>query len=272
MVNLSLADRIDALIRFFLYILIFWLPYSPAVVECCVVISVILWLIKRSVILTRQRGFARILKGGLSGFLKNIKPESTFLNKPIAFFLFACILSVTSSAFFVQSLHNFLTKTLEWFIIYFLVVEVFKDKKHVYIAFAIFMFTAFSTVIDSLVQMYITHKDIFFGYTIEPGGRATAGFKTPNGLGGYLTGVIPVLFAWVLLGKQEFCYRLIVLLILSLSVWSLIITFSRGAWIGVFFGGMFLLFSVLFPKKRLKIYFSLGLLWVTIFLCISFLL
>ena len=270
MSNSLLVKRIDASIRFFLYILIFWLPYSPAVIESCVIICFILWLIKRGIILTSQKGSARTLKEGLSGFLKGIKPESTFLNKPIAFFLSACILSVTSSTFFAQSLHNFFTKTLEWFIIYFLVVEVFKDKKHIYIALTIFIFTTFSTVMDSLVQFYITHKDIFLGHVIDPGSRATAGFKTSNGLGGYLAGVIPGLSAWILLGKQKFRYRAITLLILLLTVWSLIVTFSRGAWIGAFFGGMFLMLFVLFPKGRLKFYFSLGLLWATIFLCISF--
>jgi len=131
--NLLSVERIDALIRFFLYILIFWLPYSPAVVESCVIICIVLWLLKRGILLTRKRNFSEV------------KPEATFLNKPIVFFLLACMLSVTSSAFFGQSLHNFFTKTLEWFIIYFLVVEVFKNKKHIYIALAVFIFTAFST-------------------------------------------------------------------------------------------------------------------------------
>lgn len=264
-----MVDRIDSLIRIFLYILIFWLPYSPAVIESCVIICFILWLIKRGVIVTSPKRSARTPKERLSGFLKDIKPEPTFLNKPIAYFLFACILSVTSSAFFAQSLHNFLTKTLEWFIVYFLVVEVFKDKKHIYIALAVFTFTAFSTVLDSLVQFYMTYKDIFYGRVIDPGSRATAGFRTPNGLGGYLTGIIPVLAAWIFWGKQKAFYRLAVLLIFLLMIWSLMITFSRGAWMGVFFGGMFLLFLGLFPKKRLKLYFSLGIIFAAIALGIS---
>jgi len=263
MSNLSLSDRIDSLIRVFLYILIFWLPYSPAVIESCVVICLILWLFKRGILLGQK-------KWELSA-LKDVKPESTFLDIPIALFLFVCILSVTSSAFFAQSFHNFLTKTLEWFIIYFLVVEVFKDKKHIYIAIGIFIFTAFSTVLDSLVQFYITHKDIFLGYVIEPGGRATAGFKTSNGLGGYLTIFIPGLFAWVLLGNQKYMYRLGASFILAISIWSLTISFSRGAWIGVFFGGIFLLLSVLFLKKRHQFYFFFGLLLVIISFCVSFL-
>lgn len=266
------ANKIDTFIRLFLYILIFWLPYSSAVVESCVIACVILWMVKRSILLTGQIKQEDTLSRKLSGFLRGIKPESSFLNKPIVFFLLACILSVTASAFFRQSLHNFFTKTLEWFVVYFLVIEVFKDKKHIYIALGVFLFTAFSTIIDSLVQFHLTYKDIFSGQVIEPGGRATAGFKTSNGLGGYLALLVPGLSAYLLLGKQSFRTRLITLLILTLAVWSLIITFSRGAWVGAFLGGMFLLFFILSPKKKVNMYFSLGLLWATVFLCIAFLL
>ena len=263
------ANRIDGIIRLFLYILIFWLPYSPAVVESCVITCVILWIIKRSILLAKQIGQEDTLNKKLSGFLRGIKPESSFLNKPIAFFLLACILSVTASAFFNQSLHNFFTKTLEWFVVYFLVIEVFKDKKHIYIALGIFLFTAFSTAIDSLIQFHLTYKDIFSGQVIEPGGRATAGFKTSNGLGGYLTLLVPGLLACLLFGKKSFRTHLIIFLIFVLAVWSLIITFSRGAWTGVFFGGVFLLGFALFPKRKLNMYFFLGLLLVVALFCMT---
>ncbi|MCK5083768.1 MAG: O-antigen ligase family protein, partial [Candidatus Omnitrophica bacterium] len=134
------------------------------------------------------------------------------------------------------------------------------------------MFTAFSTVLDSFIQYYITGKDIFLGHAIELRSRASAGFRTPNGLGGYLTIFLPGLLAWVLLANQKYRYRLGTSLILVLSMWSLVITFSRGAWIGIFFGGMFLMLCVLLPKKRLHIYFSLGLLWATVILLITFIL
>ena len=157
MSNPRLVDRIDSSIRIFLYILIFWLPYSPAVVESCVILCLILWILKRSIMLASSRNIFRSFGGTLNVILKAFKPESTFLNKPIGFFLIACILSVTSSAFFAQSFHNFLTKTLEWFIIYFLVVEVFKNKNHIYIVLGIFMFTAFSTVLDCRRQVGLLH-------------------------------------------------------------------------------------------------------------------
>lgn len=269
MTNSTVVDRVDAFIRFFLYILIFWLPYSPAVVETCVIFILMLWLLKRGILLAEIKGPAKTVREKLFRLFKGIKPESSFLNKPIGFFMLACILSVTGSAFFEQSLRGFFTKTLEWFIVYFLVIEVFKDKRHVIIALGILIFTAFSTGIDSLVQFYITHKDIFLGHVIEPGDRPSAGFKTPNGLGGYLTGIVPGLSAWVLLGKQKFSYRVVASFILLLLTWSLILTFSRGAWFGTFLGGTFLLFLILFPGKRSHIYLSLGMFGAVIFLSLA---
>ena len=200
----------------------------------------------------------------LCSILSVFKPKDTFLNRPIAFFLLACLLSAAGSAFWGPSLHNFFTKTLEWFIVYFLTVEVFQRKKHIYIAISVFAFTAFSTVIDGLVQFYITNKDIFNGHVIEPGSRATAGFKTPNGLGGYLTIFIPGLLAWILLGKQKLPYIIISITALFLSIWSLMVTLSRGAWIGVVFGVAFMLFFVLLPPKKAEFNLSLGLAGVTL--------
>jgi len=268
--NSILVERIDALIRVFLYILIFWLPYSPAVIETCVIICIMLWFVKRCILLSSTKDSSGTLKGKFICILKAFKPESTFLNIPIGLFLFACILSVTSSAFFTQSFHNFLSKTLEWFIIYFLIVEVFNNKRHIIIALGIFLFTAFSTVLDSLYQFYISGEDIFLSHNIVLGSRATAGFKTANGLGGYLTIFLPGLLTWVLLGNQKLWHRLGLSFILALSFWSIVITYSRGAWIGIFFGVTFLIFTMISPNKRRNIYLSLGLLWATIILFIAF--
>lgn len=261
--------KIDSAIRFFLYVLIFWLPYSPAVVEICVIVSLVFWIIKRGILASQRSTLAAA--PGLLGYLKAFQPIPTILNAPTAFFLAACLFSVIGSAFFEQSLHNFLTKTLEWFIVYFLVLEVFHNKKHIYIFIFIFIFTSLATVFDSIIQFYFTHRDLFLGHTILPGDRPTAGFKTPNGLGGYLTLVMPVSFAVIFLEKKTYPYRLLGWVMFLLACWSLILTFSRGAWVGTLFGGLFMLLTFLFYRQKLKFYFSLGFLLTTVFLYVLFL-
>jgi len=228
-----LGEKIDWTIRFFLYVLIFWLPYSSAVIEVCVIASLILWIIKR--LITIKPGST-----DLPGLVDAFKPASSPINGAIGLFLYACLISIASSVFIEQSWHNFLTKTLEWFIVYFLVLEVFTKKRHIDIALGIFLITAGSTVLDSLVQFYITHKDIFFGHILQQGARVTASFRTPNGLGSYLTILIPLLGAFCLSREVTKLRRVGCAVLLALSIWSVILTFSRGSWVGIGCGIIFL--------------------------------
>ncbi len=254
-----MPERIDAIIRFFLYVLIFWLPYSPAVVESCVVMSFVLWVVKRAIIIGQQKRFAaprphRIFYQCLKGF----NPAPTPLNQPIVFFLVFCLISAISSVLWRQSLPNFLTKTLEWFIVYFLVVEAFQKKTHIYIVLILFITTSLATALDSIIQAYVTHKDLFLGHSITLGGRPTAAFKTSNGLGGYLTVAMPAIFAAILFKSKNLPYRALVLVTFSFMLWSLMLTSSRGAWMGTLLGGILMLFIFFFHRQKTKLYFSLG--------------
>jgi putative inorganic carbon (HCO3(-)) transporter len=244
-----LPERIDAVIRFFLYVLIFWLPYSPAVIETCVIIGLILWILKRSI----------------AGKRPNIIP-ATPLNKPILFFLTVCILSASGSVFWQESLPNFLTKTLEWFIVYFLVIEAVTTRKHIYIILGVFLLTLVATALDSLIQYYLTYKDIFLGHVIEPGTRATAGFKTPNGLGAYLIVALPVVVAGIFKRNEDLRHRLLFSLLFFLLIWSLAVTFSRGAWVTAFLGIMVFVLMYMLIQRHSEFYLVSGILFVSILL------
>ncbi len=253
MLSSVIEDRFNWVIRFFLCLMIFWLPYSPAVIETSVIIGLILWIVKRTI----------------AGKRPNIIP-ATPLNKPIFFFLIVCVLSAAISAFWRESLPNFLTKTLEWFIVYFLVIDAVTTRKHIYIILCVFLLTLVATALDSLVQYYVTYKDIFLGHVIEPGARATAGFKTPNGLGAYLTGAIPIVLAWVFRKDTRLRYRLVIALLLVLLVWSVTVTFSRGAWLTVFLGAMFFTLLYGFHRRHLEFYCTFGLLLILVTLLLLF--
>jgi len=178
---------------------------------------------------------------------------SSYLNKIIYWFIFVCVLSSLGSPFMGSSLSNFVTKQLEWFVIFFLVLEVFTEKKHFKILFIVFLVTSCSTALDALWQFHFSGKDIFLGRVIDLGSRATAGFKTPNSLGGYLEIVIP--FFSVLFMKSHFIKldSKVKGFLLGLLFWSIVITFSRGAWLGTAVGlgsVIFLLRSPTFINKK----------------------
>jgi putative inorganic carbon (HCO3(-)) transporter len=246
MPNARISDSLDAVIRFFLYLLIFGLPYSPAVVEICIGASFFIWCLKRAWLYC-QNTFrsALTLPRRFFLFLEAFKPQTTFLNPSISFFLLICLLSVGASAFREVALRGFLTKTLEWFVVYFLVVEVFQKRRHFQVALSVFLLTTFATLVDGLVQSYITQKDIFYGQALERG-CVTAAFKHPNSLGAYLTFVLPITLSLCLVkGKRKGLKGLFVL-IFVLSLWVAALTSSRGAWLGMLLG----LFLFLWFWKR----------------------
>jgi len=250
--DISISDRIDGVIRFFLYALMFWLPYSTAAVEVCVSASLILWVIKR-VIVCDFASFKNLTvqKKGVK-FLEAFKPKSSFLNIPILCFLVVCLLSSAGSIVPGIALRGLLTKTLEWFIIYFLIIEVFTQRKYILIALAVFLFSALATCLDSIVQFHFTHKDIFRGRTIVPGDRAVGPFSRPNSLGGYLTFVVPLVFSFILFFKDKLSRRFCASIFLIISLWSAIVSFSRGAWIGVG-AGIFLSLSLITKKLIIQL-------------------
>ena len=248
----KLAGRFDAAIRFFFYLLIFWLPYSIAVVETAVTISIILWLVKRCLLNSWQEWRRLALKDKLSQLWKTFRPAPSFLDYPILYFLIICAISASVSHLRLMSLHGLFTKILEWFAVYFLIIEVFKTEKQIWLAVGILLFTTASTAIDSFVQFYITGKDIFLKNEISRGG-ATAGFSHANGLAGYLAGMVPLICSLLWLQHKEKKNFFLFVVILVLVMWSLILTLSRAAWTGVFGGIAVLLF---FIKRRVGFWFT----------------
>jgi len=255
-----LSCRIDAAIRFFLYLLVFWLPYSPAVVESCVVTALILWLVKRAMLFLSRVGIRKTLSEKLKIFLSAFKPPATILNQPIAFFLGACLVSLFGSFHIEQSIHGFFSKTLEWFVVYFLAVEVFTDTKHMATVLTIFLVTSLAMAGDGIIQFHLTGRDIFLGRIIpreDPLARsgATAAFKHANILGAYLTCAVPRAFTAIFCFSKNYL-KVLSSLTLVVSLWLLVITFSRGAWLAVASGFLFFLFLF----KREMFFAGLGVL------------
>ena len=239
----TITERIDSAIRFFLYLLIFWLPYSSAVVESCVISALILWIAKRIVIYDARDLPKSAIREKLTRLRKTFCPKENFLNRTIGFFIVACLLSVAGSSFFGHALRGFTTKTAEWFVVYFLVLEVFTKKKHLYIAAGILIFSALAVCLDGIYQFHISGKDIFNGIAITRGG-ATASFKHPNSLGGYLTIVVPLMFTFAFLRKNNKLAKLSFLVFFILSVWTAAVSLSRASWIGICASIFLLLFFI----------------------------
>ncbi len=233
-------NKIDSLIRFFLYLLIFWLPFGNAVIESCVGAAFFLWLVKRFVLIIFGTFKDLTFKERIQQFLNGFKVKNSFLNLPIVIFLYICLLSALWSRVPLHSLHGLISKILEWFVIYFLVLEFFTEKKHIIVALFVFLFSVTSVCVDSLAQFYITGKSFFCDSGFS--GRATSCFYTGNDLGGYLLFPLALSYSFLTIGKESRIRKIIACVLFILIAWTTIVTFSRGAWLAVIFGGGIFLF------------------------------
>lgn len=185
----------NVLLRFFFYVILFWAPYSSAVIESSSSVILLLWIIKRIVEnLINKKNIS------VSQFLQTFKPAYSFLNKSIYVFLFVCLLSIATSAFWDYSIGKFLSKTIQWFVLFFIFIEVFKTKKQIFLCLKILIFTTFSVGLDGIYQ-FITGNDIFMGYKIIPFSKVTASFNTSNDLAAYLTFFTPSILLYIVLSK-----------------------------------------------------------------------
>lgn len=259
-------EKSDVAVRFFFYVLIFWIPYSNAAIESSFGFCFFFWMIKRVLIFVKKDKTGVSAGSRVLMFFKGFKPICSGINRPIYFFLLVCIFSALWSVNPAVSVFSFFAKTLEVFLIFFAVMEAFTKKDQVFIALGVMAFTAFSTAIDSFIQHYITFRDIFNGQEVFLNNRATAAFKTANSLGAYLVVAIPIVLSMAFMRSKVFFFRALMMIIVACMVWSLIITYSRGAWVAT---AVAVLFFCLFSLVQNKKVVSLGLFFAVVVVFIS---
>jgi putative inorganic carbon (HCO3(-)) transporter len=228
---------IDSLTRFFLYLLIAVLPFSKAGVEICFIIAFSLWIIRHTLCL-------------------NIKPENTILSKSLGFYIIAGIMSVIGSVYFKGSLSAFFTKFLEGILLYFVITEVIKRKRDIYIIIALLFCSALVVSLDGIIQKFFTGSDLFRQMLMTRGG-ITAAFNHKNDLGGYM--LFPILTVFSLafyklrgithdkqkrFNKYSFLGYSLLFLLFNFII---LLTNSLGAWVALILG--ILVLSFLMGKR-----------------------
>jgi len=149
------------------------------------------------------------------------------LNKPIAYYTFICFFATGAGMLFhnVKPLNGlfFVLKYIEYFLVYFLVVNQVRSKKQ-FDNFVIALLVTFVIVV--IVAML----------QIPSGKRLTAPFEgdagEPNTLGGYLIFIIAINLSLVLQPGiiPQPKYRRLLLWITAISIFPFFLTNSRGSW------------------------------------------
>ena len=198
----------DKIIEIFLYILIFCLPFSKAIIEISATFIILAWLLKKAL---------------------KYQPISTYLNIPIFIYILATFLSVIFSTNLSLSLKNFFTKTMEYIILFFIVAEFVCDKRRLKNTVIVMIASAAMIGIDCVFQYFFGFD--FLRHRALEAGRITGSFQMPGDLAGYLGPVLclPLALCFLKFKKgTKYFLRIETVLLLSL----LIVTIARGAWLG----------------------------------------
>jgi len=150
------------------------------------------------------------------------------LNKPIAYYTFMCFFATGAGMLFhdVKPLNGlfFVLKYIEFFLIYFMVVNHIRSKKQFDNFVIALQITFVIVVIVSILQ-------------IPSGNRITAPFEgdggEPNTLGGYLIFIIAINLSLILqpgiIPSPK--HRRLLLWLTAVSVFPFLLTNSRGSWV-----------------------------------------
>lgn len=250
-----MVEKINRIVRALLCIMIFCVPFGTAWVAGSVGLSVILIFIKRWCLFYQQLQTRSQDKKSIWNIFKVAfaVPQSP-LNYAIGLFIIACLLASVFSTQPLDSFLDFVKKTLvRWFLLYYIVLETFKTPRQIYRL--IFFWVAGAALIsfDGIQQYFWTWKDFIRGVTLtEAYTRATASFKTANGFGGYLVLFIPFSIIFALRTSLAFWQKLCLGFVSLASLLCVVITWTRGAYVAVAAGILFLGLLMLFMHKNNK--------------------
>jgi putative inorganic carbon (hco3(-)) transporter len=231
-----------------------WLPVSTAGVEACVWAGVFFWVMKKACGYKTAEGW------------KGLFPR-TVLNKPLVFFIMANVLSTIFTVNAGLSARGLWGKELKFIAVYFMVVEVIISYKRLEKLLAIALMSAVIIAADAGAQ-YFYGIDFLRAYVSS---QLRASFPSTNDFAGWLIIMIflflGVIFAKNIFNKKIRIYAGVVTLAMLIC---LLVTFSRGGWIGFLCGGLIFLAAVLkHCRLRSKVILSsaaIGLLAFTLIL------
>ena len=206
----------DKIIEVCLYLLIFCLPFIKAAIEIFAYIAIAFWIVKRLLLNSIDK------KNGLI--------PVTELNQALAIFLIINAVTVVLSIDHALSLRAFFGKILKFVTLYYVALDTINNKKRLKNIIIAMVLSAGLIVADASAQ-YFTGKDFLRGFTFE---RLRASFTNANGFAGWLIIFIPV-FIGLLMTNFRRGKILLGGLVILLFI-SLLLTYTRGAWLGFVLG------------------------------------
>lgn len=241
-----ISEKINKAIRICIYTMVFCLPFSKAIVELTISIAIGLWIFKKIYL---NYKYIKIENKSISqksvAFFKNFKLAQANSNKPLLFYVLFCFFSIFVSSSFLISSRSFFTKTLEYFLLYFVVIETILEEREFKNVVTVALISVAIIGIDALFQYFFGFD--FIRYRKLYASRITGTFQAPNDLAGYLVSFIPLAIMISFSNVINKVIKLLLKLEAILLMVVLFISWTRGAWLGLIIS---LLFLSLFKGRK----------------------
>lgn len=232
-----------SLTRYSLYLLLIFTPLALASVQG--------WAISVIHFVTLIALTAFLFEKSLTWDWEWIK---TPLDKPILCLLVLCLLSSVFSVHTYTSIWSSVL-LLNYLIIFYLMIHTVRTRSQLrQLVYLIVGMAVLLSIIGLLKKIY-GNPFPWWDYTdFQGSGRLSSTFGNPDHLAGYMEMTIPLLLGLFLTGFRGIRLFLVIVLTVLLLI-ALILSLSRGGWIGaltgLFFMSVALLFNRYFQSKRL---------------------
>lgn len=214
------VNIIDKFIEISLYVLVFFIPFSKAGIEIFFGFALLGFLIKKAI----QPDF-RFLKSS----------ENLIL---LFFILFTTLSLFNSGIYFIKSFRTLIGKWIEYVLIFLIFKDTFRDRKKIGNIITILIFVALIIGFDGIYQR-LSGKDFIKGKLLvkvtelkDALWGVSASFNHYNDFGIYLVMILSVIICYKLLSQQKYRSNFIFLVESIFLTVCLLLTFSRGAWLG----------------------------------------
>jgi len=222
----KLVKILDYITEYSLYGLIYFIPISKAAIEIFFVLAFVAFILKKA-----------------------INPDFKFLRSRANFFLllfivFSALSLFNSGPYLMKGFKALFFKWLEYIIIFLMIQDTVRNYKRARICLFILLGVSLLTGIDAFSQRFFgiefLRQKSMIAVGSEPGLYAvTASFNHYNNFGAYLALVVfPAM--GLLFSRQKGLYKVPAALLVILLIACLLLTFSRGSWLG-FIGALVLM-------------------------------
>lgn len=216
---------------------LFCLSFSVAGLESFLWPAIVLWFLKRAF------GYRTT---GPWGLLPRTK-----INNMLFFFLLANVAATIASSHVGLSLRALFGKDLRYLILYFMLVETIITQERLRIILMVLLSSAIFISADTVYQLC---KGVDFIRGFPLGTRITGPFNNANDFAGWLTPVILFLFGLLYSAYLNRYTKAFFALVSVVLMMCLVLTYSRGAWLGLVVGlllGTYYVVRRLTPKIKL---------------------